>query len=120
MNEEKYIEERVGRRNPYKVPEGYFDAFTSQLMQQLPERPVNARQVRMRRPLYLAAACLAALLISGVAWMFFSQPEAQPEAQSQAPVQIAAQQESVEESIDEAADYMMLDNHEIYALLSEN
>jgi hypothetical protein len=48
--------------------------------------------------------------------MFFSQPE----AQSQAPVQIAAQQESVEESIDEAADYMMLDNHEIYALLSEN
>jgi hypothetical protein len=116
MNEEKYIEERVGRRNPYKVPEGYFDAFTSQLMQQFPERPVKARQVRMRRPLYLAAACLAALLISGVAWMFFSQPE----AQSQAPVQIAAQQESVEESIDEAADYMMLDNHEIYALLSEN
>ena len=111
MNEEKYIEERVGRRNPYKVPEGYFDAFTSQLMQQLPERPVKARQVRMRRPLYLAAACLAALL-----WMFFSQPE----AQSKAPVQIAAQQESVEESIDEAADYMMLDNHEIYALLSEN
>lgn len=116
MNEEKYIEERVGRRNPYKVPEGYFEAFTSQLMLQLPERPVKARQVRMRRPLYLAAACLVALLISGVAWMFLSQPEAQP----QAPVQIAAQQESVEESIDEAADYMMLDNHEIYALLSEN
>lgn len=116
MNEEKYIEERVGRRNPYKVPEGYFEAFTSQLMQQLPECPVKARQVRMRRPLYLAAACLVALLISGVAWMFLSQPEAQP----QAPVQIAAQQESVEESIDEAADYMMLDNHEIYALLSEN
>ena len=109
MSDEKYIEERVGRRNPYQVPEGYFDAFTSQLMQQLPERPAKARQVRMRRPLYIAAACIAALFI-------MSQPEAQP----QAPAQLAVQQETVEESIDEAADYMMLDNHDIYALLSEN
>lgn len=116
MSDEKYIEERVGRRNPYQVPEGYFDAFASQLMQQLHERPAKARQVRMRRSLYIAAACIAALFISGAAWLFMSQPEAQP----QAPVQMAAQQESVEESIDEAADYMMLDNHEIYALLSDN
>ena len=108
MSDEKYIEERVGRRNPYQVPEGYFDAFASQLIQQLPDRPAKARQVRMRRSLYIAAACIAAL--------FMSQPEAQPEA----PVQMAAQQESMEESIDEAADYMMLDNHEIYALLSDN
>lgn len=116
MSDEKYIEERVGRRNPYQVPEGYFEAFTSQLMQQLPERPAKARQVRMRRPLYIAAACIAALFISGAAWLFMSQSEAQP----QAPAQLAVQQEVVEESIDEAADYMMLDNHDIYALLSEN
>ncbi len=116
MSDEKYIEERVGRRNPYQVPDGYFDAFASQLMQQLPERPAKAFQVRMRRPLYIAAACIAALFISAVAWLFMSQPDAEP----QAPVQMAAQQESVEEPIDEAADYMMLDNHEIYALLSDN
>ena len=116
MNEEKYIEERVGRRNPYQVPEGYFDAFASQLMEQLPERPAKACQVMIRRSVYIAAACIAALFISGAAWMFMSKSEAQP----QVAVQIAAQQESLEESIDEAADYMMLDNHEIYALLSDN
>ena len=116
MSDEKYIEERVGRRNPYQVPEGYFDAFASQLMQQLPERPAKVRQVRMRRSLYIAAACIAAFFISGAAWLFMSQPEAQTEV----PVQMAAQQESVDETIDEAADYMMLDNHEIYALLSDN
>ena len=44
----------------------------------------------------------------------------QSDAQPQAPAQLAVQQETVEESIDEAADYMMLDNHDIYALLSEN
>ena len=116
ISEEKFIEERVGRRNPYQVPEGYFDAFTSQLMQQLPERPAKARQVRIRRPLYIAAACVAALFISGAAWMFMSQPE----VQSESPVQITAQQEPVEESVDEAADYMMLDNHDIYGLLADN
>ena len=116
MSDETYIEERVGRRNPYQGPEGYFDACASQLMQQLPERPAKARQVRMRRSLYIAAACIAALFISGAAWLFMSQPEAQTET----PVQMAAQQESVDETIDEAADYMMLDNHEIYALLSDN
>ena len=48
--------------------------------------------------------------------MFMSQPDVQPES----PVQITAQQEPVEESVDEAADYMMLDNHDIYDLLADN
>ena len=67
MNEEKYIEERVGKRNPFQVPEGYFDSFADRMMQQLPERPVSveaspkvrkpALTVRMRPWLY-AAACM--------------------------------------------------------------
>ena len=35
--EERFIEEKFGRRTPFKVPEGYFDDFASQLMQSLPE-----------------------------------------------------------------------------------
>jgi hypothetical protein len=33
---------------------------------------------------------------------------------------MAAQQEMTDEDLDQAADYLMLDNHDIYALLSEN
>ncbi len=33
MRGEKYIEEKVGKRNPFQVPEGYFEQFASQLMQ---------------------------------------------------------------------------------------
>ena len=44
MNEEKYIEERVGKRNPFLVPDGYFDHLADQVMASLPE------QFRLRAP----------------------------------------------------------------------
>ena len=82
MNEEKYIEERVGKRNPFQVPEGYFDSFADRMMQQLPERPVSveaspkvrkpALTVRMRPWLY-AAACALVLVVS--VWMWQSAPD---------------------------------------------
>ena len=122
MNEEKYIEERVGKRNP----EGYFDSFADRMMQQLPERPVSveaspkmrkpALTVRMRPWLY-AAACALVLVVS--VWLWQSVPDASVATQPAA--QLAAQQEqTVDETFDEAADYMMLDNQDIYTYLAEN
>lgn len=119
MNEEKYIEEKVGKRNPFLVPEGYFDTFASQLMSQIaekPERQPRAKSVWLRKPLYYAAACVCALFLSGSAWLFFSKSD----VPAQQPVQMASQQESGDVDFDEAADYMMLDNQDIYNYLAEN
>jgi len=126
MNEEKYIEERVGKRNPFLVPDGYFDSFTDRMMQQLPERPVSvepsrkgrkpALMVRMRPWLY-AAACALVLVVS--AWLWRSQPDTSVATQPAA--QLAVQQEQTSDAtFDEAADYMMIDNQDIYTYLAEN
>ncbi len=126
MNEEKYIEEKVGKRNPFLVPDGYFDSFADRLMQQLPEQPLRevaaseerqpARMVRMRRWLY-AAACAVVLIVS--AWVWQSLPDTS--AVKQPVAQVAAQQEPTSDaSFDEAADYLMLDNQDIYVYLAEN
>ena len=126
MNEEKYIEERVGKRNPFLVPDGYFDSFTDRMMQQLPERPVSveaspkvrkpALTVRMRPWLY-AAACALVLVVS--IWLWQSQPDTSVATQSAA--QLAVQQEQTSDAtFDEAADYMMIDNQDIYTYLAEN
>ena len=123
---EKYIEERVGKRNPFQVPEGYFDSFADRMMQQLPERSVSveaspkvrkpALMVRMRPWLY-AAACALVLVVS--VWMWQSAPDTNVATQPAA--QLAAQQEqTADENFDEAADYMMLDNQDIYTYLAEN
>ena len=67
MNEEKYIEEKVGRRNPFTVPEGYFDTFADQLMASLPERQPRAKHVWML-PMRYAAAVVCVLAMGAMAW----------------------------------------------------
>ena len=114
MEEERYIEERFGKRNPFRVPEGYFEDFSAQLMQQLPEkRKPRAKSVWLR-PWYYAAACVCALLVSATVWFAWPEKDIQ-----QAPVAVADQQEQMD-AFEEAADYMMLDNYDIYAYMSEN
>ena len=38
MNEELYIKSRIGNKNPFCVPDGYFDSLTAEVMQKLPEQ----------------------------------------------------------------------------------
>ena len=120
MNEEMYIQEKVGKRNPFRVPEGYFDNLTAQVMQNLPEQPKRRTKSVFMRPVFYAAASVCALLVAGAAWMWQAKCETSTDTvQAQAVVQ-PQQQEVSGEYMEEAVDYMMLDNHEIYAYLAEN
>ena len=110
MNEEKYIEEKVGRRNPFVVPEGYFDTFTDQMMASLPERQPQAKRLWLR-PLRYAAAVVCLFMLGAMAWFAFS-PDKQP-------LQAKTVNVSTDVAFDEAADYVMLDNSDIYACLSD-
>lgn len=109
MNEEQYIEERVAKHNPFRVPEGYFDSFAEQMMELLPEEKPKARRMLLR-PWAYAAACLSVIIIS--ATVYFSSLDTDTQEMS-----VVAVSDSY---IDEAADYAMIDNSDIYALLAEN
>ena len=117
--EELYLKERVGQKNPFRTPEGYFDQFTTNIMNQLPDsaphvelhttdgQPV-AKKVKMPlRHWFYVAACVAALVVTAFSFHFHEV------ANSQQPVAVS------ESYIDEAADYAMLDNMDIYQLLAE-
>lgn len=132
-NDELYLKKTVGNRNPFRVPEGYFEQFTDQLMQQLPEREDTvAKQLdiaqkhvsqtlarrTLLRPLLYAAACTALALMLGVSYYFMQStaPSNEP-----APIAVVATTPATDYSYyEEAADYAMLDNTEIYACLSES
>ncbi len=131
-NEDFYLKQKIGNRNPFRVPEGYFEQLTEQVMQQLPEReqplaeqqPINmprARKVQMRPWLY-AAACTVLALVMGVSYYFMQSPAISTDSAPMAAVAPAAASSTVSNNsyIDEVADYVMLDNTEIYAYLSEN
>ncbi|MDH6356664.1 hypothetical protein [Parabacteroides sp. PF5-9] len=60
MKKEKNVLDQLKGKNPYKVPEGYMEGLTSQIMSQLPERPVvKEKRItmidRVRPWLYMAA-----------------------------------------------------------------
>ena len=122
MEEEKYIEERVGKRNPFLVPDGYFDHLADQVMASLPEQSEQqlsqqpkAKRIGIRKLYYYAAAAVCALIVSVAVWQAF--PGSSQQAAVQAPV---AYQEPSDADFEEAADYIMLDNNEIYSLLADN
>ncbi len=112
MNEEKYIQEKIGNRNPFVVPEGYFDTFAEQLMASLPESQPHAKRVWLR-PLRYAAAVVCVCALGALSWFTLS-PETNQPVQAEA-VQIS----SGDAAFEAAADYAMLDNYDIYACLSE-
>ena len=117
MTNEEYLNQRLGNpRNPFRVPDGYFDNFTQELMEKLPEQ--NAVLTIRRKPVVRAWMYAAASLVAAVftlsAYFLFSQQEATP------PAQLSASSTAVGISdayVDEAVDYAMVDNHDIYAAL---
>ena len=121
-NEERFIEENFGKKNPYRIPEGYFDHFTEQLLSQLPEQPaaepVRHSRLKVLRPILMAAACLCIAIFSVTIYLNRSQdaPESAPVATTQSTNSTINEEEDY---MDAAADYVMLDNADIYACLSE-
>ena len=109
-NEENYLNQRIGRNNPFRVPEGYFEHFSSQMMEQLPERKIRSKQVFLRPWLY-AVACCAAILLT-----VFTYNQQQSTFDDSQQTVVTADNSFIEE----AADYAMIDNMEIYACLSDN
>ena len=121
IKEEKYLVDRFGKKQPFSVPEGYFDQFASQFMEQLPEREEEAVVVRLdshsrwstiRR--WSVAACLAIALAGAGMWAFQGEsPKATGAADTD---QFASSNYNT--AIDQAADYAMMDNGDIYAYVS--
>ena len=125
MEEEKYLIERVGKQNPFKVPEGYFDTLANQVMAMV-DAEKGAQVVEIRkakkaktvwlRPLLYAAACGCVLFVSVASYLSHEdQSMAAPTTESAVAVQTMDYY-----SFDEAADYAMIDNQEIYACLSSD
>ena len=45
VNEEEYLYSRMGKKNPFTVPEGYFEQLTAQILEKLPEKKPEKRRV---------------------------------------------------------------------------
>ena len=104
------IRELEGQRNPFLLPEGYFETFNERLAQRLPQQAQKPKTVRLIPRLWRYAA--AALVVFGVGIGLYINRNSL--------TTLAYNDEvSQEEYVNEALDYIMVDNMEIAEYLTE-
>lgn len=120
MKEEDFIRKNYGSGNPFKVPDSYFQRFTADLMNKLPETETQNKVIEIypttkhhsRIAYWGAAAAICAAIILGTYL---------PKTLHSAPNNTYYADDATAESIyiDDALDYAMVTNHEIAQYLSE-
>ena len=121
MKEEDNILKKVGTENAFRVPEGYFENFTSELMNRLPEKEKLAFEQkeptmweRVKPWAYMAAMFVGAALIIRVA-----SSDHKPAAVDEVAVTEVDTEVVSDEMLDVALDRAMLDDYSLYVYLSD-
>jgi len=119
VNEDMYLREKMGDKNPFTTPEGYFEHLTDQVMKAIPEEQSPKARTIGWRPLLYAAALTG--LLGWSAALYFGQSAAdEGQISAQTAVQAASPAPSYSDNyIEDAANYAMIDNEEIYSYLAD-
>lgn len=120
--EEQILLKRFGKKEPFKVPDGYFDDFTSKLMERLQERsehqlavaPLRSRQTRLWRFLSVAAALVCVMVMGATLYLGIYK------TRDTTSVALNSHDETkaIYGDFDQMADYTMADNEDFYAYVA--
>lgn len=119
MKEEDEIMKKLGKDNPFTVPEGYFQNFTDEVMNKLPEKKEIPTETKVRkwdriRPwVYMAAMFAGAFLITKIASFHHQQdnPIAKTETKTE--------QQMSDEEISTIINNTMMDDYALYQYLTD-
>lgn len=123
MKEERFLSRKFGKGNHFRVPAGYFDSLTQNIMATLPEKARTEPAQRKARNTGLtplvgkrmaAAACL--LAIAGGAILLTRHAGADGAAQ---PSDMTATYDTQDYTIDQMVDYVALSGDDFYLYLAE-
>lgn len=120
MKEEDTLLKKLGKENSFKVPDGYFENLTSEVMNKLPEKEKAFKEetvstwTRVKPLLYMAAMFVGAALIIRVA-----STGPKPAATDDVAVMEADTEVVSDEMLDMALDRAMLDDYSLYVYLSD-
>lgn len=132
MEVEHQLHSTYGNKRPFTVPDNYFSDLSSQIMAKIPvEEPVNTPEntvktkkshfvlIRRVRPLAIAAAMIGIIMIAF--WSFTDYTSNQKRAADipEKGVGETLSKAISSDSFDEAADYMMMDEDDMYAYVAD-
>ena len=118
MERENNILRKAGTRNPFKVPEGYFEGFTQELMDRLPEKEMIPEMQeptlwqRVKPWIYMTAMFCGIMLSVRV---FVGEPD-----KDEFPAISQTEVENLpEEDWEIMIDHIMMDDYTLYQYLTD-
>ena len=129
MTEEIKLRQHVGKKEPFKVPEGYFDTFADRLQSRidlLPQAKKPAKRFQLIPKAWFAAAASIVIVASvGLSIMIPNWKKGQAENSPLGNTELAIANANDNSNMEEAyyfdeLDYAMIDNNEIAYYLTEN
>lgn len=125
--EEKILIDKFGKANHFSVPEGYFESFTDQMMDLLPESEARVIEMRPatwwnRLPIKKVAAAVGVVLVIGAGSLWVGNHTHSDKENTVSSSSLHHSSTGSEYgTFDQMADYTMMDNQTIYAsLVGEN
>lgn len=119
MKEEDIIK-KCGKTNPFTVPEGYFENFTQQMMEQLPDKQtIDVPEIevtlwqRVKPLLYLAAVFVGLM----VCIRFVVGDMHNEENKLSTP--LLSNEQISDQDIETIVEYSMMDNYTLYRYLTD-
>jgi len=111
------------RPSPFKVPEGYFDTLASRVMEKIPDNEVRMIPVQAEKPAKtswwrtIAAAAAIAVAVFGIG-LFMHNGGIQENGGVNEVAQMASYN-NADGNLEAVADYIMCDDDDLYAYLSD-
>lgn len=117
MEEEKNILRKVGTKNPFTVPEGYFENFTPELMSKLPEKepllPIQEPTLWQRvKPWLYMTAMFCGIMLS--VKIFVGNPQ-----QEEFPITHLEVADLSDEEWEMISDRSLINDYDLYEYLTE-
>lgn len=118
MKEEDKLQKKIGSENSFRVPDGYFESLTSEVMSRLPEKEKNnillkepTKWEKIRPWLYMTAMFIGAALIIRIASF---------EGTSVTNHVATDETEAEAEYINMAVENSMMDDYSLYVYLTDS
>jgi len=126
--EENKLRQHIGKNEPFKVPEGYFDNFAARMQSriaELPQAQKPTKRVHLVPKAWFAAAASVVIVASvGLSIMLPKMKSNKAEAGNSEKVELASATQVNAQTLEESyyydeLDYAMIDNNEIAYYLTE-
>lgn len=118
MNDEAMLEQKFGKQNPFRVPDGYFSDFEKKLLENISApKPVRKPLIYRLKP-WAWAAGTAAAVVFGVVFYMGKSASVVSDSQTSSRITVAGTHDNTDYLIEEVSDYAMLDNGDIYSYVA--